>query len=108
MNNMQKTIILLILWLGLTLSGQSCLPDLSKPQDLAGLGTGQLIEKDNTILKRITLKEIKDQWIVYLKDQSLHDKHMDYIRRLEFPASKWGRLYIEFVNYKPTVTLITY
>lgn len=105
---MHKAILLLTLWLSFVSLRQDCLPDLSKPQDLAGLGTGQIIEKDNTIIKHITLKEIKEQWIVYIKDQSLHDKHMDYIRRLEFPNSKWGKLHIEFPNYKPRVTLITY
>ncbi len=106
---MQRTLILLIIWLGsLSANMQGPFPDLSKPEDLAKLGKGRIIEKDNSILKQIDLKEIKEYWIVYVKNESLHDKPMEYIKHLEFPNSKWGPLKIEFKKNKPEVSYLDY
>lgn len=106
---MKKIIILTFAWL-LCLSAvvQDALPDLTNPANLPLLGAGRIIEKDNSIIKRITLKEIKAYWVVYLKDESLHDKPMEYIRRIEFPDSKWGRIKVEFPGNKPTVSFLSY
>lgn len=85
-------------------SAQIIEPNFSNAEHLKGLGTGRIVEKDNTILKNITLVEVKDYWIVYLKDKSLHDMPMQSIRRLEFPESKWGVLYIEFNDNKAEIS----
>jgi len=104
---MRRIFILAIIWLGtLSVTWQNPFPDLNKEADLAKLGIGKIIEKDNSIIKQITLKEIKEHWIVYIKNESLHDKHMEYIKRLEFPNSKWGKLKIEFPDNKPEVTYL--
>ncbi|HXB40734.1 MAG TPA: hypothetical protein VNZ49_09345 [Bacteroidia bacterium] len=105
---MRKLIILSLIWLGtLSVTLQNSFPDLTKPEDLARLGVGKIIEKDNSIVKQIILKEVKEYWIVYLKDESMHDKYTEYIKYLEFPNSKWGKIKIEFPNNKPEITLIT-
>jgi hypothetical protein len=80
-------------------------PDLSNTSDLAKLGVGKIIEKDNCVIKEISLKEIQGNGIVYVKNESLHDKAFDYIKRLEFPASVWGWMKIEFVNHKPVISI---
>lgn len=99
---------LISLWLlAASASLQEGLPDLGKSEDIAGLGTGKIIEMDNTIVKRITLKEIHGHWIVYIKNESLHDKHMETIRRIEFPESRWGRIKIEFPNNKAEVSALS-
>lgn len=104
---MYKLIALAAIWL-LTASAtlQNWFPDLSKPEDIAALGTGKIIEKDNSIIKQITLKEIREHWIVYIKNASLHDLPMESIRRLEFHDTKWGSIKIEFPDKKPEVTAI--
>jgi hypothetical protein len=106
---MNRFIALAFIWL-LTASAtlQGGLPDLNKPEDIAELGKGKIIENDNSIIKQITLKEIREHWIVYVKNQSLHDKHMESIRRIEFPESKWGRIKIEFPNNKAEASLLPY
>ena len=106
---MRKFLLLSFIWLAtLSVTWQNALPDLSKEADLAKLGLGRIIEKDNSITKHITLKEVKEHWIVYLKNESLHDKHTEYIKRLEFPNSRWGKLKIEFPNNKPEVSYLLY
>ena len=106
---MRKLIVLSLVWLvTLSASTQGFLPDLNKQEDLIKLGVGKIIEKDNSIVKQITLKEIKEYWIVYLKDESMHDKAMEVIKRIEFPSSSWGRIKIEFPNNKPEVSYIIY
>jgi len=78
--------------------------DLSKKDDLLALGTGRIIEKDNTIIKKITLAAVNEYWIEYIKDNSLHDKLMEQIIRIEFPQSKWGAVKIEFPDNKPSIS----
>ena len=106
---MRKLITLsCVLLLTLSATIQNNFPDLSRKEDLIKMGIGKIIEKDNSIIKKITLAEIKDYWIIYLKDESLHDKAMESIKRIEFPESKWGRLKVEFPNNKPEVSFLTY
>src|ERR1700758_3992761 len=85
-------------------SAQLIEPDLNKPEDLKKLGAGKIFEKDNSAIKNIILLEIKDYWIVYLKDGSTHDLNIQSINRIEFPASKWGILYMRFTNNKPDIS----
>ena len=106
---MRKLIFLSLVWLGtISANVQGFLPDLEKQEDLVKLGVGKIIEKDNSIIKQITLKEIKEYWIVFLKDESMHDKAMETIKRIEFPYSSWGKIKIEFPNNKPEASFIPY
>ena len=61
---------------------------LTVPFQPEQLGKGTIYLKENTIIKNIVLKEIKSFWIVYEKQQSLHDKMMEAIDRIEFPDAK--------------------
>ena len=81
--------------------GQTLGVDLNNKEDLKALGLGRIIETDNSILKNTELVEVKEYWIVYLKNESLHDKPMQSIKRIEFPNSKWGNIVMEFNNNKP-------
>ena len=47
------------------------------------IGKTRLILKDNTIKKDCILKEIKTNWIVYMKDKVLHDMMIDRIKYIE-------------------------
>lgn len=103
---MKKLILSSIIWLGtLSAVSQSYFPDLGNAGDLAKLGTGRIIGKDNCITKDIMLKEVQSTWIVYVKNESLHDKAFDYIKRLEFPTSAWGAVKVEFLNNKPVISV---
>lgn len=77
------------------------LPDLSKKEDLMALGIGRIIEKDKSIRKGITLYEVKEYWVVYVKNGSVHDLLMEKIDRIEFRESKWGCVKLEFPGGKP-------
>lgn len=104
---MRKIILLSLIWLGtIGNTQQNGIPDLNKSEDLQKLGIGKIIEKDRSILKQVTLKEINGEYVVYVKNESLHDMHLGYIDHLEFPLSKWGNLTIEFANNKPVVTIL--
>jgi len=100
---MRKLIILMLLLLTLCATSQIIEPDLNRKEDLKNLGIGRIIEKDNSILKNITLLEVKEYWIVYVKNESTHDLTMQSIARIEFPESKWGKLIIKFSNNKPEI-----
>ena len=88
--------------------GQNKTPDLTKAEDLQALGTGRIVEKDNSILKNVKLIQVNEYWIIYEKNASSHDLMMEAIRRIEFPESKWGPLKIEFPNNKPETGYLTY
>ena len=64
------------------------------------LGKGIIYLKEKRIIKNIILKEIKTYWIIYQKDESLHDKMMDEILRIEFPDANPEPIVMEFVNNK--------
>ena len=87
---------------------QNKTPDFSKAEDLQALGTGRIIEKDNSVLKNIKLIEVKEYWIVFEKNSSTHDLMMDVISRIEFPESKWGAIKLEFLNNKPEAHSLYY
>ena len=80
------------------------LPDLSKQEDLKALGIGRIVEKDRSILKNITLYEVREYWVVYVKNGSIHDLLMEKIDRIEFRESKWGPVKIEFPGGKPKIS----
>ena len=101
---MHKLIVSALLLFTVYASGQVIEPDLSNKEHLKGLGVGRIIEKDNSVLKNISLFEVKDYWIIYLKNESMHDLPMESIKRIEFPESKWGKLIIEFPNNKPEIS----
>ena len=87
---------------------QNKTPDLTKAEDLKMLGTGRIIQKDNSILKNIHLLELNAYWIIYEKNSSSHDMMMDVISRIEFPESKWGAVKIEFPDNKPALSQMFY
>lgn len=80
--------------------------DFTRKEDLRGLGVGRIIGKDNSIVKDIVLQEIREYWIVYIKKGSVHDMMMENIARIEFNASKWGRVKVEFPDGKPQMLRI--
>ena len=87
-------------------SSQSQWPDLSKKGDLLALGVGRIVEKDRTIIKNITIHEVKEYWIVYIKNGSIHDLMTERIDRIEFSECKWGRIKIEFPGGKPKIAAL--
>lgn len=101
-----KTLIVLSLVLIVThsVATRAQLPDLSKKEDLKALGIGRIIEKDRSILKNITLHEVKEYWVVYIKNGSIHDLLMEKIERVEFSESKWGPIKLEFTDGKPRIS----
>jgi len=52
---------------------------------LHAIGLTRIYFKDGTIKKNCLIKEIQSQWIVYMKDKTLHDAAIDKIRKIEFP-----------------------
>ena len=104
---MLRTTLMLLFSLGqiLPVLTQGHLPDPYNKEDIKKLGTGRIIENDKTIIKKISLYEVKDFWITYEKDGSLHDLIIDKIDCLEFPNSKWGSLEIRFIGNKPEIYL---
>lgn len=96
-------LVLMLLALHHSVLSQSKLPDLSNKDDLAALGEGKIFETDNTTIRDIQIFEIKEFWLVYIKNNSLHDILFDKIMKIEFPNSKWGKIYIVFINKKPVV-----
>lgn len=101
-----KTLIVLSLVLIAThsVATHAQLPDLSKKEDLKALGVGRIIAKDHSILKSIILYEVKDYWITYVKNGSIHDLLTEKIERIEFNESKWGPVKIEFPDGKPRIS----
>ena len=83
---------------------QNVLPDLSKKEDLKLLGTGRIIESDNSVILYIQLYEIKEIGLVYIKDESLHDIPIESVQRIEFKRTPWGPLTIRFEQNKPVIT----
>ena len=100
--------LLLVLLVNLTAGAQGKLPDLKNSEDLKLLGVGRIIEKDNSIIKNISLREIKEFWIIYLKDESLHDMLMEEIVCIEFHDTRWGDLKIKFPENKPEIIMWYY
>ena len=72
------------------------------------LGKGIIYLKEKRVIKNIRLKEIKTYWIIYQKDESLHDRMMDEIVRIEFPDAKPEPLIMEFENNKPVLKIMTF
>ena len=50
---------------------------------LSRIGNTRIVLKDRTIRKDCILKEIKTNWIVYMKDRVLHDMMIDAIKWIE-------------------------
>ena len=96
-------LVFMIIVLPPTLYAQTNFIDFSKKEDLAALGKGKIYETDNTTTKNIEIFEIKEFWIVYIKNDSLHDLLIEKIDRIEFEESKWGRVVLTFINNKPVL-----
>jgi hypothetical protein len=62
------------------------------------LGKGIIYTKNKRVIKNMRLAEIKAYWIIYKKDESLHDMMMDEIKRIEFPEAKPEPVALEFEN----------
>ena len=100
-----QPLMMLSLILAIMLSPQqSQRPDLLKKEDLVALGVGKIVERDRSVIKNITLHEVKECWIVYIKNGSIHDLMIERIDRIEFSESKWGLVKIEFTNGKAKVS----
>ncbi len=100
-----QPLMMLSLILAIMLSPQqSQRPDLLKKEDLVALGVGKIVERDRSVIKNITLHEVKEYWIVYIKNGSIHDLMIERIDRIEFSESKWGLVKIEFTNGKAKVS----
>jgi len=106
---MNKLILMpLFLFTIVSFNVQIAWPDLSKSDDLKSLGIGKIVEKDKSQITNITLFEVKEFWIVYVKNESIHDITMESIDRIEFKNSKWGPLKIEFPGNKPVISKLNY
>lgn len=101
---MKTLIVLSLVLITHSVATRAQLPDLSKKEDLKALGIGRIIEKDQSILKNITLHEVKEYWVVYIKNGSIHDLLMEKIERVEFSKSKWGPIKLEFTDGKPRIS----
>ncbi len=104
---MRPPILLVLLFLfilesGFTRDG----PNLSKKEDLKALSYGVIIEKDKTRITKITLVEVNDVAVMYIKNESMHDIAIDQIIRIEFENTKWGPLHILFQNEKPSIKFV--
>ena len=97
---------ILFMIIGLFFFGVTDLPDLSKKEDLKSLGIGRIIEEDKSTISKIMLYEVHEYWIVYMKDESLHEMSMDEIQQIEFKASKWGVVKITFPKNKTVITIL--
>ncbi len=104
--SIMNSLHILFIITGLFFSGITDLPDLSKKEDLKSLGTGKIIEEDKSTISKIMLFEVHEYWIVYLKDESLHEMSMDKIQQIEFKDSKWGALEITFPKNKSVITIL--
>ena len=63
--------------------------------DILSLGNIRIVEKDGTIKKNATLKEIHSYWIIYEKDGSLHDFLISAIDRIELGNKKGKAIYFD-------------
>lgn len=68
---------------------------------LKKIGITRIYFKDGSIRKDCTLKEFKGQWLIYIKDGSLHDVEIDKISRIEL-ANKTMAIYFD-EKFKPLV-----
>ncbi len=103
-----NSLYIIFLALSIYSSIRGDIPDLYKKEDLSSLGIGRIIEGDNSTISKITLSEVQEYWIIYLKDGSLHEMMMDEIKCIEFKESKWGPLKITFPKNKPLITRLNY
>jgi hypothetical protein len=100
---MNNLIVLAALLIFISATAGNGLPDLNSKEDLKALGTGRIIEKDNSVITGIRLMAVESYWLVYEKDGSTHDQMMETIRRIEFRETKWGSITIRFPSNKPEI-----
>ncbi len=105
-NSLMNSAHILFIITAFLFAGVSDLPDLSKKEDLKSLGTGRITEVDKSTISKILLIEVREYWIVYLKDESLHEMNMDEINQIDFKESKWGVVKITFPKNKPVITIL--
>lgn len=104
---MRTLILLSIVWSFMfSVAAQNQKPNLANTEDLNALGIGKIVEKDRTVIKNIILYEVKEYWIVFKKDGSVHDLMMEQIERIEFNNSKWGSIKVEFPGSKIKISEI--
>ena len=53
------------------------------------IGLTRIVFRDGSIKKACKLKEIHDLWIVYVKNEVLHDQMIDKIERIEISTEKF-------------------
>ena len=70
---------------------------------LSTLGKGTIYLKENRILIKVTLKEVKPLYITYEKEHNLHDRMMDEIDHIDFPDAKPLPVKMIFENNKPVM-----
>jgi hypothetical protein len=104
---MERVFLLFSVWL-ILFSGSinDDIPNLNSKEDLIKLGMGKIVEKDNCVITRIFLEEVREFGITYRKDDSLHDIAIDDINRLEFKNSKWGPIKIKFSKNGPLISAL--
>ena len=61
------------------------------------IGYTRINFKDGTVKKGCLIKEIKPNWIVYLKDRVLHDEMIDKIKWIEL-EDKMSAIYFDEKN----------
>ncbi len=71
---------------------------------LSTIGLTRIILKDGTGKKKCTIIEIKEFWLVYKKDNVLHDMMIDKIKRIEL-ENEDRAIYFDSKN-RPTIKFI--
>ena len=72
-------------------------------QLLSRLKKTKIVLKDGTIKKNCSVIEIKDYWIVYEKEGSLHDLMIEQIERIEIMDEKKQAVFFDKRN-KPEIS----
>jgi len=65
-------------------------------------GTGKIILKDRGSIKNVLIQEIHPYWIVYKKNESLHDLMMEKIEKIEIGKEYHRTIYFD-KNNKPII-----
>lgn len=71
------------LWLG-SFSGYAQEKNALSIEDVKQFGSGTAYLTDKTVIKKVTIHQINENWIVYEKEGSLHDLKMEEIKSITF------------------------
>lgn len=80
-------------------------PDNIEQKDsilISSLINTRIVLKDGSIKKHCKLKEIREYWIVYEKDGSLHDLLIEKIKRIEIDNGTLKAIFFDD-KYQPTI-----